>query len=86
MDKIKQMREMDAERKMQRIKAVKKMSEVMHDVSLDKVMLLKLADALSVEVETLQIMIQSLRVVSIVDLTFLSVKSRELLAKSRNKK
>jgi len=86
MDKIKQMREMDAERKMQRIKAVKKMSEVMHDVSLDKVMLLKLADALSVEVETLQIMIQSLRVVSIVDLTLLSVKSRELLAKSRNKK
>jgi len=86
MDKIKQMREMDAERKMQRIKAVKKMSEVMHDVSLDKVMLLKLADALSVEVETLEIMIQSLRVVSIVDLTLLSVKSRELLAKSRDKK
>tara|TARA_R110000851_G_scaffold295538_1_gene450399 strand:- start:536 stop:775 length:240 start_codon:yes stop_codon:yes gene_type:complete len=77
MDKIKQMREMDAERKMQRIKAVKKMSEVMHDVSLDKVMLLKLADALSVEVETLEIMIQSLRVVSIVDLTLLSVKSRD---------
>jgi len=86
MDKIKQMREMDAERKIKRIKAVKKMSEVMHDVSLDEVMLLRLADALSVEVETLEIMIQSLRVVSIVDLTLLSVKSRELLAKSKDKK
>lgn len=68
MDKIKEMREMDAKNKMQRIEAVGQLCQLLNILCLDKKRKFDLANTLGIDEDDLEMLVESLQKVSILEL------------------